>query len=242
MWQKQLTYSEAIEKVLLENNYIAPLRKIYKDIVKYRALTGQTPFKTIQERVQRDTRFTRVGLGVYALTEYLDKLPTPIKPRNEKEERERTHYSIQGMLLEIGNVEGFDTYSPNKNATFDNKPLLQIMTLKEVPKFTYDSIIDKVRFIDVLWFNARGFPKYAFEVEITPQFRNSLLKFCELDDFLAKFYLIAEEGNRSRFEREVNRSVFSEVAGRCFFKTCDQVIDMYSNSIEKQRVSFEFYK
>ena len=129
MRQEQLTYSEAIEKVLLSNNYVAPLRKIYKEIAKYRPLTGQTPFKTIQERVQRDPRFTRVGLGMYALAEYLDELPTFPKPQSKEQEKEQTHYSIQGMLLEIGNVEGFDTYSPNKNAIFDNKPLLQIMTL-----------------------------------------------------------------------------------------------------------------
>ncbi len=68
MRQEQLTYSEAIEKVLLVNNYVAHLRKIYKEITKYRPLTGRTPFKTIQERVQRDPRFTRIGLGIYALT------------------------------------------------------------------------------------------------------------------------------------------------------------------------------
>ncbi|MBI2980521.1 MAG: hypothetical protein HYY41_06865 [Chloroflexi bacterium] len=46
--QRKMT---SIEKVLLKNNYVAPLKKIYKEIVQYRTLTGQTPFKTIQERV-----------------------------------------------------------------------------------------------------------------------------------------------------------------------------------------------
>ena len=238
----RLTYSEAIEKVLLANNYVAPLRKIYKEIAKYRPLTGRTPFKTIQERVQRDPRFTRVGLGIYALTEYLDKLPTFPKPQNKEQEKEQTHYSIQGMLLEIGNVEGFDTYSPNKNAIFDNKPLLQIMTLAEFPNFTYPHIIRSVRFIDVLWFNERGFPKLAFEVEITPQFRNSLLKFSELSDFYTSFYLIAEAKNQDKYYREISRSVFREIKRRCSFKTCDQVRDMYLRSIEKQKISAEFFK
>ncbi len=242
MWQEQVTYSEAIEKVLLANNYVAPLRKIYKEIVKYRPLTGQTPFKTIQERVQRDPRFTRIGLGIYALTEYLDKLPISPKPESKEQEKEQIHYSIQGMLLEIGNMEGFDTYSPNKNAIFDNKPLLQIMTLAEFPNFTYPNIIQSVRFIDVLWFSNRGFPKFAFEVEITPQFRNSLLKFSELSDFYTKFYLIAEAENQEKYCREIARSVFGEIKGKCLFKTCDQVRDMYFKSIEKQSVSAEFFK
>ncbi len=242
MRQEQLTYSEAIEKVLLANNYVAPLRKIYKEVTKYRPLTGLTPLKTIQERVQRDPRFTRIGLGIYALTDYLDKLPTSPKPQNKEQEKEQTHYSIQGMLLEIGNMEGFDTYSPNKNAIFDNKPLLQIMTLSEFPNFTYPNIVQSVRFIDVLWFNNRGFPKFTFEVEITPQFRNSLLKFSELSDFDTTFYVIAEAENQDRYYREISRSVFGEIKGRCLFKTCDQVQDMYLKSIEKQSVSAEFFK
>jgi hypothetical protein len=241
MKQEGLTYSEAIEKVLLANNYVAPLRKIYKEIVKYRPLTGQTPFNTIQERVQRDPRFTKVGLGIYALTEYLDELPASPKPQSKEQEKEQTHYSIQGMLLEIGNAEGYDTYSPNRNAIFDNKPLLQIMTRPEFPNFTYPGIIQSVRFIDVLWFNDLGFPKFAFEVEITPQFRNSLLRFSELSDFNMVFYLVAEAENQNKYQREISRSVFREIKGRSIFKTCGQVRDMYFRSIEKQRVSADFF-
>ena len=242
MRQERLTYSEAIEKVLLANNYVAPLRKIYKEIVKYRPLTGKTPFQTIQERVQRDPRFTRIGLGIYALTDYLDKLPTSPKPQNKEQEKEQAHYSIQGMLLEIGNVEGFDTYSPNKNAIFDNKPLQQIMTLSEFPNFTYPNIIQSVRFIDVLWFNDRGFPRSAFEVEITPQFRNSLVKFGELCDFHTSFYLIADAKYCHKYENEISRAVFKEIKKRCLFTTLEQVTDMYFKSIEKQKVSAEFFE
>lgn len=242
MRQERLTYSEAIEKVLLANNYVAPLRKIYKEIAKYRSLTGQTPFNTIQAIVQRDPKFTKVGLGIYALTNYLDKLPTFPEPRSKEQEKEQTHYSIQGMLLEIGNVEGYDTYSPNKNAIFDNKPLLQLMTLPQFPNFTYPNLIRSVRFIDVMWFNERSFPKFAFEVEITPQFKNSLLKFSELSDFYTTFYLVAEAENQDKYYREISRTVFREIKERCLFKTCDQVRDMYLKSIEKQRISAEFFK
>jgi len=241
MEQKELTYSQAIEKVLLANNYAAPLRKIYKEIGRYRTLTGLTPFKTVQERVQRDPRFTRIGLGVYALTEHLDKLPTLPKPKNKEQEKEQIHYSIQGMLLEIGNMKGFDTYSPNKNAIFDNKPLTQVMTLSEFPNFTYPNIIQSVRFIDVLWFNERGFPKFAFEVEITPQFRSALIKFSELTDFDTSFYLIAKMENQTKYVREVSRPIFGEIKEKCLFKTCEQVKSMYEKSVEMQKVSADFF-
>ena len=237
----QVTFSQAIEQIILDNGYLASLQHIYKVFPKYRALTGKTPLKTIQERVQRDPKFTRIGLGIYALTEYLDKLPTSPKPRSKEQEKEQIHYSIQGMLLEIGNMKGFDTYSPNKNAIFDNKPLTQVMTLSEFPNFTYPNIIQSVRFIDVLWFNERGFPKFAFEVEITPQFRSALIKFSELSDFGTTFYLVAKTENQSKYQREISRLIFREIKERCLFKTCEQVKSMYEKSVEMQKVSADFF-
>lgn len=66
-----MTYSEAIEKVMVDNGGFASLQFIYKNIEKYRKKTGLTPDNTIQERVQRDSRFTRIGFGVYALTKFI---------------------------------------------------------------------------------------------------------------------------------------------------------------------------
>ena len=71
------TYSEAIERVMLDNGYFAPLKLLYKEIWKYKdrsKIIGKTPDMTIQERVQRDPRFTRVAKGVYALTEFIEQV------------------------------------------------------------------------------------------------------------------------------------------------------------------------
>lgn len=74
---KDLTYSEAIEQVMLNNGFYAPLKLLYKQIWNYKdksKIVGKTPDMTIQERVQRDQRFTRIGKGVYALTDFLEKV------------------------------------------------------------------------------------------------------------------------------------------------------------------------
>jgi putative restriction endonuclease len=74
---KDLTYSEAIEQVMLNNGFYAPLKLLYEQIWNYKdksKIVGKTPDMTIQERVQRDERFTRVGKGVYALTDFLEKV------------------------------------------------------------------------------------------------------------------------------------------------------------------------
>ena len=72
-----LTYSEAIEQVMLHSSYFAPLKLLYKEIWNYKdksKIVGKTPDSTIQERVQRDSRFTRIAKGVYALTDFLEKV------------------------------------------------------------------------------------------------------------------------------------------------------------------------
>ena len=69
-----MTYSEAIEKVLLNNGGVATLKHIYNNIEIYRQKTGLTPDNTIQERVQRDSRFTRIAKGIYALTSVVEDL------------------------------------------------------------------------------------------------------------------------------------------------------------------------
>ena len=208
MHNKQLTYSEAIEQVILNNGYFAPLKLIYKEIWKYKdrsKIIGKTPHMTVQERVQRDKRFTRVGLGVYALTEYLDKLPRQIEPKNEKEKTNRKHAEIQGMLLEIGNFvsEVEDTYTNDKKWIFQNKTLGSLATLDMVPAFTYKRIIkESVSFADVIWFNDRGFPHKIFEIEHSTDFRDAFVKFMELQDFIAEFHCVASEYRKIKFERE----------------------------------------
>lgn len=74
MHKENLTYSDAIEMVMNDNGGFAPLKYIYENIERYRKKTGKTPDNTIQERVQRDDRFTRIALGVYGLTEFLEKI------------------------------------------------------------------------------------------------------------------------------------------------------------------------
>lgn len=71
---KEITYSDAIEKVMLDNGGFATLQYIYDNFEKYREKTGKTPDNTIQERVQRDPRFTRIARGVYGLTDKVKEI------------------------------------------------------------------------------------------------------------------------------------------------------------------------
>lgn len=233
----EITFSEAIEKVMFANSYFASLQHIYKEFPKYRALTGKTPFKTIQERVQRDSRFTRIGLGVYALTEFLHKIQKPEVPEKKKEKVEFQHARIQGMLLEIGEQREYGTYTLDKRKTFDGKMLGLITSINECPRFTFSHIIEEsVKFIDVVWFNQRKFPSHVFEIEHSTNFRDALIKFTELQDFTTKFFLIAPEQRLGKFKTEIAKRAFEPIASRCNFRTYQNIEQYYESLLGYSKV------
>lgn len=235
-----LTYSEAIEQVMLHNGYFAPLKLLYREIWKYKdksKIVGITPDNTIQERVQRDERFTKIGLGVWALTAYLDKLPKEIEPRTKEGQKERMHANIQGMLLEVGNYRDFETYTNDKKWTFQNKTLGSLATLQSVPIFTYEPIIkNSVSFADVIWFNNRGFPNSIFEVEQSTDFRDAFVKFMELQDFMTIFYCVSSEDRKIKFEKEISKVAFKPISSRINFRTYAQVENDYKNILKKNYI------
>lgn len=71
---KELTYSEAIEKVMLDNGGFASLKYIDENIKKYRKRTGKTPYDTIVGEVQMRDRFVRIAKGIWGLKDFVDNI------------------------------------------------------------------------------------------------------------------------------------------------------------------------
>lgn len=231
--KKELTFSDAIEQVMLNNWFYAPLSLIYKEFWKYREKTWLTPDNTIQERVQRDKRFTKIGYWVYALTNFLDKLPKEKEIKTEKDKIERMHSRMQWMLIEIWNMNWYDTYTPDKNWVFINKEIWKLATLDKIPQFTYEKIInDSIRFVDVIWFNERWFPAKLIEVENSTDFRAWFIKMNEIQDFRTDFLFIAPEERKNKFETEREKIAFKNIKDRCIFQTYDFVEKWYNNHVE----------
>lgn len=242
---ENITYSQGIRKVMLENGGFAPLKLIYEKIWKYKdksVIRGLTPNYTIQERVQRDPQFTKIGLGVYALTDFLERLEID-KLSFERTENTKTreHAQIQGMLLEIGNFRKFDTYTNDKKWVFENKTLGGLATLDKIPTFTYSNIIeDSISFVDVAWFNLRGFPARIYEVEDSTDFRDAFIKFKELEYFTTEFYCVADsnENRKRKFEREISKNAFETIKARTKFITYEDVKITHQNEIANKNSSF----
>jgi len=238
--KKDLTWSQAIEKAIIELGYIATLKQIYAVAPNFKEFKGLTPHKTINERVQRDNNLVKLRPGLYGLKNYLDKLPDEYNPNVKKsteKENAITHSFVQGMLIEIGNIRGFETFAPNKTEIFVNKKLHEISTKQEVPKFTFDKIINKIKHIDVIWFNQRNFPNSVFEIENSTNFRNSLVKFVELQDFVTTMTLIApnEQSKINKFHNVMEEAAFSSIKQRVKFFNYEYVEKLYNHSIASQQ-------
>ena len=234
MDNKQLTWSEAIEQVMLNHGYFATLKQLHEEAPKLKTFIGKTPDRTINERVQRDRRFIKIMPGLWALSEHLDKLPDHLNPRVEKSEKEKmdiSHALMEGYLIEIGNMKGYSTFSPDKSGLFLDKKIADIISVQHCPEFTYERVLQHVKYIDVIWFNVRGFPSNVIEVEHSTNFRNSFLKFLELQDFTTKMTIVAPTERREQFGREITRPTFETINKRVNFISYDDVEKMYSTSV-----------
>ena len=97
---RDITWSDAVEKAIIELGYFATLKQLYQVAPLFKDFEGLTPHKTINERVQRDKRFYKILPGLYGLINHLDKIPLEYQP-NDFLDKEILNNSIQ---IEIQNT------------------------------------------------------------------------------------------------------------------------------------------
>ncbi|MEM3413883.1 MAG: hypothetical protein QXE27_08085, partial [Thermoplasmata archaeon] len=127
------TKVEAITNVLKELGGVATLDQIYNNIEKfYPAAKSSREWKAgirgvINRELGHNRNFKRIGLGIYALKEYVEE------PKPTMREKERMHPYIEGICLTIGKYKGFHVYTPDKFALFKDKIFLKdLVTLPDV--------------------------------------------------------------------------------------------------------------
>lgn len=79
---REPTWSEAVERAIIQLGYFATLKQIYEVAPLFKKFEGLTPHKTINERVQRDKRFYKILPGLYGLVNHLDKIPLEYQPND----------------------------------------------------------------------------------------------------------------------------------------------------------------
>ncbi|MDR1895633.1 MAG: hypothetical protein LBR10_02450, partial [Prevotellaceae bacterium] len=143
-----------------------------------------------------------------------------------------------GLVVEIGNMKGLQTYVPrqDKNRLFLEKPLKELVTLDKIYDFTYPEILRRATTVDVVWFNERKLPHSFFEVEHSTDIQNSLTKFFELQDYFACFYIIAAESRKKQFNDIMSKTIFNPIKKRIGFVNYDDISNQHSKMFELSQV------
>ena len=197
---------EAVIEVMEKNGGFSTLGHLYHHVLKLPDCKWKTktPYASIRRIVQDDRFFFKIKPGLWALKSHKEEVLRKFsldEKSSEKKKEEFSHSYYQGLLVEIGNIKGFDTFIPNqdKNKQFLEKSLGDISTLDIIYPFTYPEVVKKAETIDVIWFNNRKFPARFFEVEHTTDIQNSLLKFFDLQDYYSNFFIVCAKKRENEF-------------------------------------------
>ena len=224
---------EAVIQAMQQHGGYATLGQLYQSVPKIPDCQWgtKTPFASIRRIVQTHEEFFKIRPGLWGLTVEKDHVlhlfSEELKPNKE---RDYSHYFFQGLVVEIGNMKGFQTIVPaqDKNKPFASQTLGNVTTLKDYYDFTFREVINKAQTVDVTWFNERRFPHSFFEIEHTTDFITSLLKFIEFQDFKVNFIIVADNRRQREFESKLVSNAFMPIKGRVKFWDYDLVADLHN--------------
>lgn len=239
-----MNQQEAVVRTLENLGGLATLGQLYQNVFSIEECEWKTktPFASVRRIVQLHKDIVKIKPGLYALRDALPKLikqgmlPNQASPQSAPADDPFSHSYYQGILLTMGNLKGFNTFAPNqdKNRYFLTKRLGEVRTLDSLPKFTYDSLLSRSATLDAIWFNERQMPHSMFEVEHSTDIHNSLLKFCDLQDFAARMVIVADEQRKKEYDKKISFSAFRDIVKRVLFVSYDSLAKQYENLIEEQ--------
>ena len=119
-----------------------------------------------------------------------------------------------------------------------NKPLKEVRILQDIPKFSYDEIVQRCSTVDVIWFNNRLLPSSLFEVEHSTDFQSSLIKFSDLEDFYTRMVIVADDNRKREFTQKIQRSVFWKISKRVDFLSYASLVKQYEMELLKSSQTF----
>jgi len=240
-----MTKVDALIALIKDNGGVASWQYIYDNIEKYypaakASRTWKSGLRGVLYREIRNNRnFKCVGFGVYALNEYEEeKAFEDIRKNNV-----RMHSYIEGLLVELGNYEKFDTYCADPTAKFQaNVFINQIATILDFPEFTYPEINYIAKRIDVIWFTKTGhkFPKKAIEVvDGVGTLEEALSRMYQLKEFQTDFLVVSPLRLLNKINDKLKREPYSIYKERFSVKCYDDIINYYKNRLEIEKLYYK---
>jgi hypothetical protein len=176
--ESKLTWKDVVKEALLEIGSSGHLDDIYSKIKGHpKTETNPTWRDTVRRTLQQYSIFYQEekGSGIWYLRE-----EKPLEEFDPKKNPNPGHEDVQGILLELGKIYGYETWRGVNDAKkkFMGRPLEEIATVCDFPRlFSYPKVVKVASYIDVIWFSSDTdalVPEYAFEVEHTTEVTKGL--------------------------------------------------------------------
>lgn len=228
---KDETQTQQVINSMRKNGGYSTLGNLYH-IVDTSSWKTKTPQESIRRIVQESKEIFKIQPGLWALEEcrkeIMDKFQ--LSNKDDKNDNAFTHSYFQGIIVEIGNMQHYMTYVPaqDQNRKFLDKPLIEICNIVRIPQFAYTDIINRARTVDVIWFNQRIMPNSFFEVEHSTDIQNSVIKYCDLQDFNSRFIIVAPKNRQEQFQKVMERTAFQDIKNRIKFCSYEAIAEQYT--------------
>jgi hypothetical protein len=228
---------EAVIQAMQENGGYATLGHLYRTATRIPGSRWgtKTPFASVRRIVQEHPAFFKIKPGLWALESEREQIArrlalTEDAPESKAKAEEFSHSYYQGLIVEIGNLESYETFIPSqdKNKRFLARKLSEVASLPKFYEFTYEHLLRRGRTVDVTWFNERKLPNSFFEVEHSTDIQNSLLKFVEFQDFKIRFFIVADRARLGEFKSKLAYNAFAPIRSEVNFIDYESLSDLHS--------------
>jgi hypothetical protein len=142
-----------------------------------------------------------------------------------------SHESAEYFLLELGKMLGYLTYTVDLSKTYQERQLSETAILREIPSFASDRDMSSAKMIDVIWFNEEENPTHCFEVEHSTDIVHGLDRLLQLQHLYVKFFIVAPEARRSKFESLLHRVHYRRIRDRFGFISYEELASFYDTTL-----------
>lgn len=155
-----------------------------------------------------------------------------------------SHEAAEYYLLQIGKMLGYIPYTTasDQSKTYNGKRLGEIALLKDIPAFAGERDLNSARNIDVIWFGDDENPKLCFEVEHTTDITGGLNRLSQLQHLRAKYFIVANEERRNKFEIEMQKFPFRRMKEYFGFISYDELAAFYETTLPFHELKVKLLK
>ncbi|MFC2094968.1 hypothetical protein ACFLSW_00815 [Candidatus Bipolaricaulota bacterium] len=151
------------------------------------------------------------------------------------------HYEASLLVLKIGKLLGYDTYSPDGARTAFGEKLDEYCTLKKLPIRFLGELAPIIREIDAIWFRD-DVPKFAFEVEHTTKVASGFQRLLQLHPLSTKLFVISSEENRRLFDKYIETDPYYRHRSAFHFRNYSQLESFFRAVSQFDAISQAFLR